>query len=496
MSQPSLNRRLTSLDAAFLYLEKKEAPLHIGSVSLLTGTISRAGLAEHIAARLHLLPRYTQKVVPDPFQLGHPTWEVAADFDINRHIFECTIDAPGDEAALRKLAGETLSSVLDRSKPLWELYVVHGLAEGRSAMIAKVHHCMVDGISGVDLMKILFDLSPVATPPPPPAPKPPAPAAPTDPARQFFDSLLGGMQEITNRWLELQGGMLYLANGLLNPQTRAAIPQMAGLLPAVVAPPTVLPFNGAMSGQQQVAWSEFSFAHARAIRAACNGTVNDVVLTILSGAVARYAAAHGQDLTGRSVRFMVPVSLRQKEQRGALGNLISVLPVEIPLDVADPLERFQHVKQKTAALKVARVAEGLGALGAAYGMLPAPVQHLVGSLAQTPVPPFNMIATNVPGPQVPLYLLGQKMLAHYPYVPIGYAIGLGCAIFSYDQKIFFGLSTDAQTMPDVTQFKRLLDESFAELSTRAGVPLQKNDAPPATPRKPTARKKAGTRAVS
>lgn len=495
MSHPPLNRRLTSLDAAFLYLEKKEAPLHIGSVSVFANEISRDGLAQHIAARLHLLPRYTQKVVPDPFQLGHPTWEVAADFDINRHIFECTLDAPGDEAALRKLAGATMSTVLDRSKPLWELYVVHGLSGGRSGMIAKVHHCMVDGISGVDLMKILFDLTPQSTPPPPP-PKPAAPVLPLDPTRQFFDSLLGGMQEITNRWMELQGGMLYLANGLLNPQTRAAIPQMAGLLPAVVAPPTVLPFNGTMSGQQQLAWSEFSFAHARAIRAACNGTVNDVVLTVLSGAVARYAAAHGQDLTGRCVRFMVPVSLRQKEQRGALGNLISVLPVEIPLDVADPLERFQHVKQKTAALKAARVAEGLGALGAAYGMLPAPIQHLVGSLAQTPVPPFNMIATNVPGPQVPLYLLGQKMLAHYPYVPIGYAIGLGCAIFSYDQKIFFGLSTDAQTMRDAMQFKELLDESFAELSTRAGVPLQQNNAPPVPPQKPTARKKAETKTVS
>ena len=475
MKPPQLNHRLTSLDATFLYLEKKECPLHIGSVSVFAGDITGAGLRQHIAARLHLLPRYVQKVVPDPFYVSHPTWETATDFSLERHIFERQLAAPGDEAALQALAGDIWSQLLDRNQPLWELHVVRGLADGRAALIAKVHHCMVDGVSGVDLMRILFDISPHATPPPPPKPDD-APKPLPDPTRQLFDALIGGMQDTMNRWVELQGGLMYVAQNLLNPQMLPAVSHLARMLPAITSPPTLLPFNGTCSGRQHIAWSEFSFADARAIRTACDGTVNDVVLTVLSGAVSRYAVLHGQPVAGRSVRFMVPVSLRQKEQRGALGNLISILPVEIPLDIADPLARFQVVKQQTAMMKAARLAEGLGALGALYSMLPAPLQQLVGALAETPVPPFNMVATNVPGPQVPLYMLGQKMLAHYPYVPIGYAIGVGCAILTYDQKIFFGLSADSQIVPDIAQFKQLLDECYAELRARAGVP--EPDAPP------------------
>ena len=262
-------------------------------------------------------------------------------------------------------------------------------------------------------------------------------------------------------------------------------------MPAVAAPPALLPFNGPCSGQRTFAWSEFSFPEARAIRGALNGTVNDVVLTTLSGAVARYVKSQGHPVAGRSARFMVPVSLRANEQRGALGNLISILPVEIALDMDDPVARFRHVNQKTALMKAARLAEGLGMFGALYGMLPAPLQAVAGALLTTPVPPFNMVATNVPGPQVPLYALGHKMIAQYPHVPIGYAIGIGCAIFSYDQKLFFGLTADAQAMPNVTQFKQLLDESFAELRERAGVESSApSEAAPASKPKAAAKAKA------
>jgi WS/DGAT/MGAT family acyltransferase len=469
MSQPNLNRRLTTLDAAFLYLEKKEAPLHIGSVSVFDGELSYEGFTRHLAERLHLVPRFAQKVVPDPFNLSHPTWETAADFDIAQHIFARELPAPGGDAELAQMAGELWSTLLDRNKPLWELYIVRGLANGRSALISKVHHCMVDGISGVDLAKIIFDISPVPSqiPPPPPADKAPQPKP--DPARAFLDSMIGGLQEGLNRWTELQTGLMHLTQAFANPQSLGILPHLGGVLPAVTAPPNMLPFNGPCSGQRTFAWCDFSFAEARAIRGALNGTVNDVVLTALSGAVSRYAQAHGQEVKGRSVRFMVPVSLRGAEQRGALGNLISILPVEIPLDIPNPLKRFRHVNQKTGLMKAARLAEGLGMVGAMYGMLPAPLQAVIGQIANTPVPPYNMVATNVPGPQVPLYVLGHKMVAQYPHVPIGYALGLGCAIFSYDQRLYFGLTADAQAMPDVTQFKKLLDESFAELRERAGV---------------------------
>lgn len=437
--------------------------MHIGSTSIFDGKLTRRDLVKHIGDRLHLVPRYLQKVVPDPFNIGHPTWETAENFDIKQHIFKVKQKKALTEKDLVKLAGEILTEVMDRGKPLWELHLVENLEGGRSAMIAKVHHCMVDGISGVDLLKILFDITPETTPPPPKPETPKEETPKKDTAEMFFDSLLGGLQEGMNRLMEMQGGLMYLVSNLANPQNIEALPHIAGVLPAISTPPPILPFNGKCSGERRLAWSEFSFADARAIRNALGGTVNDVVLTVLSEAVSRYTKFHKQPIEGKIARFMVPVSLRQKDQRGALGNLISVLPVEIPLDFKDLPHRFKYVHQKTAIMKEAKLAEGLMMFGAFYGMMPAPLQSVLGALAELPFPPFNLVATNVPGPQVPLYLAGRKMLVQYPYVPVGFGLGLGCAILSYNQMFYFGLSSDAQAMPDVEKFKEILDEVFADL---------------------------------
>jgi diacylglycerol O-acyltransferase / wax synthase len=462
MKQPELNHRLTSLDATFLYLENKQCPLHIGSTSIFEGKIPVKKLIKHIESRLHLLPRYQQVVVPDPFKIAHPTWEYDENFDINRHIFEIKSRKKLSRQDLIELAGEKMTELMDRDKPLWEIFVINNLENGQSAMIAKVHHCMVDGISGVDLIKIIFDISPD---PPPPPPKPEAEVKPPkpDPTRAFFDSLLGSMEEGMNRFMEMQTGLLYMASNFASSQATEKVPKMIEVLPSVstLAPP--LPFNGECSGERKLAWSEFSFADARFIKNVLEGTVNDVVLTVLSEAVARYVKDHGVDLTERIVRFMVPVSLRQKEERGKLGNIISVLPVEIPLDMTDLTERFAGVNKKTALMKETRLAAGFLTLGAMYSMIPAPLQTVIGQLADTPLPPFNLVATNVPGPQIPLYLVGRKMTEYYPYVPVGYGLGLGCAILSYDKMLYFGLSSDAQAMPDVEKFKQRLDESFADL---------------------------------
>jgi WS/DGAT/MGAT family acyltransferase len=457
-----LNRRLSSLDSAFLYLEKKECPMHIGSTSIFEGRLPHGDLVRHISDRLFLLPRYLQKVVPDPFNLAHPTWETCEDFDIRNHIFKVQQKKAFSEKELVKLAGELMTGVMDRNKPLWEIYVVENLEGNRSAMIAKVHHCMVDGISGVDLMKILFDITPDSVLPPKPE-TPKEEKKSTDPAQMFFDSLLGAVQETSARLMEMQGGLAYMASNLLNPQNLEALPQLSEVLPAVSTPPPVLPFNGTCSGERRLAWSEFPFAEARTVRNVLGGTVNDVVLTVLSESVARYVKFHNQSTKDKIVRFMVPVSLRQKEQRGALGNIISILPVEIPLDIEDLPARFQSVHQKTNLMKTARLAEGLLTLGSFYTLMPAPLQSLIGAIAELPFPPFNMVATNVPGPQVPIYLAGRKMLVQYPYVPIGYGIGLGCAILSYNQTLYFGLSSDAQAMSDVEKFKEILDEVFEDL---------------------------------
>ena len=463
MKQPELNHRLTSLDAAFLYLEKKECPLHIGSTSIFEGKITRRNLIKHIGDRLHLVPRYLQKVVPDPFLIGHPTWETDDDFDIENHIFKVKQKKALNQKDLIKLAGETLTTVMDRSKPLWEFHVIENYESGRSALIIKIHHCMVDGISGVDLLKILFDISP-NTPVLPPKPETVKVEKPIkEPLQRLFESLIGGMQEGINRLTDMQMGLMQLGSTLTNPQTVEALPHISGVLPAVLTPAPLLPFNGKCSGTRRLAWSEFSFKDARTIRTVLNGSVNDVVLTVLSEAVARYTKFHEQPITDQIVRFMVPVSLRQKEQQGALGNLISILPVEIPLDIADLAHRFTYVNRKTAVMKSANLAVGLLTVASLFAILPAPLQSGIAAVADLPFPPFNLVATNVPGPQVPLYLAGVKMLAQYPYVPIGYGLGLGCAILSYHQTLYFGLSSDAQAMGDVEKFKEILDEVFADL---------------------------------
>jgi diacylglycerol O-acyltransferase / wax synthase len=456
------------MDATFLYFEKKESPMHIGSVSIFEGEIPFDKFVRNINSKMHLLPRYRQKIMPDPFNLGHPTWEFDSNFDINNHVSRLKIDAPGSDKELIELAGRIFTPMMDRNKPLWDIYLVYGLSGKRTAMIARVHHCMVDGVSGVDLLKIVLDISPDVQPSPEPESAPPPPQRP-DATRRFFDSLLGSMQEGMDRWMEFQTGLLNLTQSLTSEQAQRAMPDMSRWLPSLAAPAPLLPFNRPCSGDRKLVWSTFSFAEARAIRAALGGTVNDVVLTVLSGAVARYVNMHGQQTRGRSLRVMVPVSLRREEQRGALGNLVSMLPVEIPLDLGDPLERFKHVNGKTVAMKNARVAEGLNLFSALMGILPASVQALVGAMTTTPLPAFNMVSTNVPGPQVPLYAMGKRMIAYYPYVPVGYAVGCGCAIMSYDQKLYFGLTSDTQAMPDVERLKEFLDESFVELRKAAGV---------------------------
>jgi len=269
--------------------------------------------------------------------------------------------------------------------------------------------------------------------------------------------------------MEFQNGLLNLTQSVAAEPWRAAMPGLSQLLVTLAAPAQQLPFNRPCSGERKLVWSKFSFAEARAVRAALKGTINDVVLTVLAGAVGRYAELHGQQVAGRSLRMMVPVSLRREEQRGTLGNLVSLLPLDIPLDVCDPLARFRYINTKTKAMKSARAAESFNMLASLAGILPASVQAVVGAIATFPLPPVNMIATNVPGPQTPLYAMGRRMIDYYPYVPVGYAVGCGCAIMSYDQRLYFGLTSDVQAMPDVEILKKFLEESFIELREAVGV---------------------------
>lgn len=490
MATPSLHPRLTADDASFLYLERKEMPLHIGSVAVYEGEIPFDSFVRMVDAKLHLLPRYRQRVVPAPFNVGHPSWEDDPQFDIRNHIFEVRIDAPGDDAALRELSGKLFSGLMDRNRPLWSIHIIQGLEHGRSAMLSKVHHCMVDGVSGVGLMSIILDTAPDIAPPaekpvfqPPPLP---------DPAQLYFNALQQGFSDTLDRMMAAQSSYMALVQTLMTPTSLTAMQEVAPLLAELALPPDRLPFNKPCTGERRITWNEYPFAEARAIRGVLGGTVNDVVLTVLSSAVAKYTRAAGMDTAKKRCRFMCPVNVRREEQRGRLGNQVSALLVNVPLDIADPAERMKTVTRRTEALKNARIADLLHMMTTWAGSIPAPLQAMVAALpfVQLPAPIFNMVCTNVPGPQIPLFGCGQQMMHLFPHVPTGNDMGINCAIQTYNHRMAFGLTSDAGAVPDAHRLSEFLDESYNELLRAAGLPEHHKGKVVTVPRPVRTRRKA------
>jgi len=328
----------------------------------------------------------------------------------------------------------------------------------------------VDGVSGVGLMGIMMDTSRDMQPL---AEKPAfAPPALPDPSQLFFRALAHNFQQGLERLLTVQQDYLNLLQTMSSVDSARAIAEVAPLLAELAMPADRLPFNQPCSGERSITWSEFSFADARGIRAALGGTVNDVALTVLTGAVSRYVKMCGQQVAGRFCRFMVPVNVRREDQRGDLGNQVSALLVNVPLDIDDPADRLKLVNKRTETLKNARLADTLRVLTNASGLAPAPLQALVMALPFVPLPApvFNMVSTNVPGPQIPLYACGQQMLNYFPHVPVGNDMGMGCAIQSYNQRIVFGITSDHAAAPDAHHMREFLYESFDELRRAAGLP--------------------------
>ncbi|HEV2690711.1 MAG TPA: wax ester/triacylglycerol synthase family O-acyltransferase [Bryobacteraceae bacterium] len=457
---PHHSDRLPPGDAAFLYLETNEAPLHIGSVSVLDGEIPFADYVHFIESKLPLIPRYRQRLVVPPFNVGHPTWEDDPDFDIRNHIFHARLKR-GTQAELRALAARIFSRRMDRDKPLWDLTLVDGLGHGHSAFISRVHHCLVDGVSGVGIINVMLSPTPKSEPLPK---KKPFHAAPLpDPALSFLDALASSFSEMADRILSAQEAALNVVQTLANGQTRDAWNQMTRLMPEILTPIDRLPFNQPILGPRKVVWTGISIPEVSVIRKALGGTLNDVVLTAVTSAVARYAELHGQPLKNRVLRLMVPVNLRQDGP--GFGNRVSILPVNLPLDIADPAKLLDAVCHRTVALKGAHVSDLMLLAAAWIGLTPVPLFAALGPYANImPVPVFNMVCTNVPGPQYPLYLLGREMLTFHPYVPIGNEMGVNCAIQSYNGKLFFGFTADTAAAPDAGHLADFLDDAFAALS--------------------------------
>ena len=381
MTQRGTSQRLSAQDASFLYMERPEAALHIGSIGVLEGQISYERFVDNIRSKLHLIPRYQQIATPAPFNVGHPTWEWDQQFDVANHVFQVTLEDATDEELYAK-AAELFAPMLDRKKPLWEIYVVNGLQGDRSALVSKVHHCLVDGVSGIELLMIILDVS--ADPPPPP----PAPEVEKKPPESAFmrlaDALLDNLSADIDRLAARATLGLDIVGG--ETQVRSIGRALETVAPYFQVPVVRAPFNRPLTGGRVLAFSEFSFQEIRQIRQAAGGTVNDVVLTVLGGALGRYFEMHGQTTERRMARVLTPVNVRKNEEKKALGNRVSMLLVEVPVGLADPVERLNAVKARTEALKQQHVADGIETLSDVLGNSPPMLQAALtrlGSRAST-----------------------------------------------------------------------------------------------------------------
>ncbi len=484
-------------DALFLHLERHGSPLHVAAVCIFDGEIEIEEFAAHIESRLPLIPRYMQRVIPAPFGLGMPMWEFDPNFEIHNHVREIRLKR-GSEAELQKQVSEVLSHRLHRERPLWEFTLFTGLRGKRCALLARVHHALADGISGVSMLNVIMDSEPNARPKATkPLPRPDV--TPRDPATQLMDSLVTSWFSMLERVLTMESQVLRFAqdmvakaaNGIsVNAAAEIAQntlpPSLPDLLPEFGAPPDRLPFNVVCRGPQSFEWTEVPFDDIRAIKRSCGATVNDAMLTLIAMTIRKYAQAKGASTDKRIVRIVLPVNVRTEDQAEGLGNQITFVPVTVPVGIEDPKELLAAVHTRTAAVKQIRLAEMVGFGGTLLGTMPTAFWMVAAPIiSQIPLPLLNFICTNVPGPQKPLYILGRKMLTCYPYVPIGGEMGMNCAILTYDGKAFVGFTCDVPATPDSALLPKFLQESFAEL--KAAVGLKKS-----VPKKRAAARKRAT----
>jgi len=470
MSRGIPTRSMSAADAAFLYIERKEIPLNIASVCIFDGPIPFRDFLASIDSKLHLVPRYLQIPVFPPWGLGFPSWQDDAHFDVRRHVLHVTLDSPGGETELQALAGRILSQRLERDKPLWDVHVVNGLKGGRGALIWRVHHSLADGVAGAELMKVMLDSTPDV---PSAFPKPQYKRARSRTARGTLeDSISAAINTTLASLLDFEAGMLQFAESLLEDSKESPLKGLLGLLPEFTASIERLPFNKPCTGARKFCWTELDLADLQAVRGIAGGTVNDVILAVLTRALSRYVRLHGQSIVNRYVRIVCPVNLRHPGQGSGLGNQISFMPIALPMDARGPLRMLQAVSARTEALKKCGAFGFVGLAAKWLATAPPALQALFWRGIPEiilPVPALNMICTNVPGSPTPLYAVGRRMLAAYPQVPTGYDLGVGCAVHSYDGKLFWGIIADTDAAPDVERLRDFLVLSFQELRRSAAM---------------------------
>ena len=441
--------RLSVLDAEFLHLEDGIAHLHIAGVSVFEGPPpGRDDIERLLSGKLHRIPRYRQRVRFVPLQLGRPVWLDDPHFNLPYHVRHTALPTPGGDAELCRLMGRLMSQPLDRERPLWEAWVVENLAAGRWALISKVHHCMVDGISGVDLLTVLLDVEPDAEVP---EPEPWTPSSAPSGAAMVCDAwggLLSDAGALVTRWpsaLRHSAGTLRAARNTGEGLFRFGR-HLGGTPP--------LSIEGGIGPHRRWAHSSASIDEARVVRKRFGGTLNDVVLAAVAGGYRALLLERGEDADAAVVRTLVPVSSRAEDAHGLLDNRVSAMLLELPVHVEDPVVRLQAVIEQMSALKQSHMAEAGGVVTRVGDLAPPMVVGTVTRLVtrvlqRLPQRSVNTVTTNVPGPQFPLYCLGREMLAYYPFVPIMHGVRIGTAILSYNAQLAFGITGDFDTAPDV-----------------------------------------------
>jgi diacylglycerol O-acyltransferase / wax synthase len=442
--------RLSPLDASFLHVEDSVSHMHIGSVAVLEGPPPPyADVVGRIRAKLPLVPRYRQVVRFVPLDLGRPVWVDDPHFSIDYHLRHTALPAPGGEGELRKLVGRVMSQPLDRTRPLWEIWVVEGLENEGWALVAKTHHAMVDGVSGTDLLATIMDLSPTAPLAEPDDWQPSSfPSGLVLAADAVIDLLRSPYEQIR---------AVRASTRLPRQALRHAVEVTRGLsaMAGLVRPTPVSSLNGPIGPHRRYGWASTTVDDIKSVRKSLGGTFNDVVLAAITHGFRTLLLSRGESVD-RVVRTLVPVSVRPRDITGrAVGdgtfeNKVSAMFAELPVGIADPVDRLHAVTAQMEGLKESRQAlagEALTSMGGfAPPMLLALGMRLATRVAQRNV---NTITTNVPGPQMSLYVAGSRMLKAYPYVPLAGQIRIGIAIFSYDGQVNFGVTGDHDTTEDL-----------------------------------------------
>ncbi|HWR13882.1 MAG TPA: wax ester/triacylglycerol synthase domain-containing protein [Terriglobales bacterium] len=462
-------------DALFLYLERDGMPLHVASLCIFDGNLTLNALRRQIKGRLSEVPRFQHKVVPPAWIFGVPTWERDADFRIENHIREVRLRR-GDQPELQKRAQEILSTRLERHRPLWDMTLFTHLQENKSAVLLRVHHSVADGISGVELMKVIMDRSP--DPRSSGSRKKEAGAAPfTHAGSRVLESMASSVFYNIDRILNAESELLTFAQQVVANGTHETdkdhdndkvhgplLDELRNMAPESLSATEPLPFNVVCRGPQKFVWAEIPFNEIRAVKRHFGTTVNDVVLALVASIVGGYLRAHHVASDKRLLRVVIPVSSRSRAQNGDLGNRISFVPVSVPLGKTSVPKLLDDVHERTQLLKNTKLAELIAFCGTMMGVIPTPLQAFLGPLvSQLPLNLCNLICTNVPGPPEPLYIAGHRLVACYPYVPIGGTMGMNCAVLTYNGKAFFGFTGDVNGIPDLELLPTLLASSFAKL---------------------------------